>query len=284
MSNDFAKFLDDIGAEDDFATEGPRGPVKTELHPCIHCAGTGHWHPVAGRAEGGRTCYQCKGRGMIELDASRQRERTKKNAQANRKRLRTMAANEEIRRERNAALDIFGAVRSMVDWNDFAASLMEQHEAGRAWTENQIAAIKRIIAKVEETRKRKAEEAKASAPKFDLSPIREMFDAAGAHIQRPTYRAEGLVISLAPATGMNAGALYIKTPDGGYLGKLVGTAYIGDPCAQEALAKIAENPADAAVRYGRETGTCACCGRALTDPISIQAGIGPICAARFSFG
>ncbi|QPX62591.1 hypothetical protein SEA_WOLLYPOG_39 [Arthrobacter phage Wollypog] len=38
---------------------------------------------------------------------------------------------------------------------------------------------------------------------------------------------------------------------------------------------------DAAKEYGKETGTCIVCGRTLTNPDSIEAGIGPICAERF---
>lgn len=33
--------------------------------------------------------------------------------------------------------------------------------------------------------------------------------------------------------------------------------------------------------YGRQTGQCCCCGRALTNPDSIAAGIGPVCAGKF---
>lgn len=37
----------------------------------------------------------------------------------------------------------------------------------------------------------------------------------------------------------------------------------------------------ATVRYGKEIGACGQCGRTLTKPESIEAGIGPICASRF---
>jgi len=40
--------------------------------------------------------------------------------------------------------------------------------------------------------------------------------------------------------------------------------------------------ADALARYGRETGTCGCCHRTLTDPESVQLGIGPICRQRLA--
>lgn len=46
------------------------------------------------------------------------------------------------------------------------------------------------------------------------------------------------------------------------------------------LAKIAENPMDALVAYGRLTGVCGVCGRKLTDPESVRAGIGPVCAEK----
>jgi hypothetical protein len=38
---------------------------------------------------------------------------------------------------------------------------------------------------------------------------------------------------------------------------------------------------DAAKKYGQETGQCLVCGRTLTNPDSIEAGIGPVCASRF---
>lgn len=34
--------------------------------------------------------------------------------------------------------------------------------------------------------------------------------------------------------------------------------------------------------YGRRTGRCGICGRELTDPVSIERGIGPICADKFA--
>lgn len=46
------------------------------------------------------------------------------------------------------------------------------------------------------------------------------------------------------------------------------------------LRKIAADVRAAAVRYGWELGICSQCGRTLTDPESIAAGIGPICASK----
>jgi len=50
----------------------------------------------------------------------------------------------------------------------------------------------------------------------------------------------------------------------------------------ERLREFEENPLAAAKKYGKLAGRCCSCGRDLTDPVSIEAGIGPICAGRFN--
>jgi hypothetical protein len=103
--------------------------------------------------------------------------------------------------------------------------------------------------------------------------------------KRPIYRAEGLKISLAPATGANAGALYVKTDEDQYIGKVVDQQFFASRDATDehktALSVIAQSPRDAAIRYGQKTGHCACCGRALTDKTSIARGVGPICESKW---
>lgn len=47
------------------------------------------------------------------------------------------------------------------------------------------------------------------------------------------------------------------------------------------LLEAAADPLTAAIRYGKETGSCSCCGRDLTNPESIRLGIGPICREKF---
>jgi len=48
------------------------------------------------------------------------------------------------------------------------------------------------------------------------------------------------------------------------------------------IAELEANPLVAAMKYGRLSGRCCSCGRDLTDPSSIKAGIGPICATKFN--
>ncbi|XAO35593.1 hypothetical protein SEA_MORGANA_159 [Gordonia phage Morgana] len=37
-----------------------------------------------------------------------------------------------------------------------------------------------------------------------------------------------------------------------------------------------------AAAYGKRTGRCCVCGRTLTNPTSVEAGIGPVCSGRFA--
>lgn len=123
---------------------------------------------------------------------------------------------------------------------------------------------------------------------IDLTAIQSMFKSAhNKGLKTPTYRANGLILSMAPMTGRNPGAIYVKSEDHTYLGKVHGaTFYPQRECKEEhkiALYEIAANPLDAAVKYGRLTGRCACCGRTLTDKESVAAGIGPICQSKWGF-
>lgn len=49
------------------------------------------------------------------------------------------------------------------------------------------------------------------------------------------------------------------------------------------LSKIAQDPREAMLTYGREIGACGHCGRTLTDENSRNAGIGPVCAGRMGW-
>lgn len=49
----------------------------------------------------------------------------------------------------------------------------------------------------------------------------------------------------------------------------------------EVLARVEADPLGEAKRYGKESGTCCVCSRMLTDPVSIDAGIGPVCSQKF---
>jgi hypothetical protein len=70
-----------------------------------------------------------------------------------------------------------------------------------------------------------------------------------------------------------------------YLGKVTPAgcdSRLGDD-VKAIIMGAANDPLNAAIRYGKVSGSCSCCGRELTDPKSIEAGIGPICATKFGW-
>ena len=171
------------------------------------------------------------------------------------------------------------ALKELTSWNSFAASLVEQFNKRGSLSEKQTGAAVAMLMKVKAN-----QAARAEAPTVDLSNVVAMFNKAHEAIKTPKFRFEDLVISRAPDSGANAGALYVKV-DGEYAGKVKEGKWFGLRTApQDTLSKlqqIAESPLGSAVAYGRKTGTCACCGRELTKHESIDRGIGPICAERF---
>lgn len=108
--------------------------------------------------------------------------------------------------------------------------------------------------------------------------------ASAAGLKRPAMRFESFAASLAPATGKNPGAVYCKAEQT-YLGKIQnGQFFASRDCSAESRASVANamtDPLAAAIAYGRRTGACSCCGRTLSDPVSVNLGIGPICKAKF---
>lgn len=66
-----------------------------------------------------------------------------------------------------------------------------------------------------------------------------------------------------------------------YAKRLDGTRWVYDAGAVRNLSAATLASREEAAAYGKLTGVCCCCGRTLTNPDSIEAGIGPVCAAKF---
>lgn len=275
----FDNFIDSL-ADDPIPAAAKGTQVK---HPCGQCAGTG-------RYQGARIhqpkseCFACRGKGYFLTSAQ---DRAKSRASAVSRKERDMADNRETNFT-NFGEEFFTALRDIESWNTFAADLMTDHRAGKLLHQNRVRAAQSMLVKVAQKREAQAVAAAAAVKQVDLSPIREMFNAAvNAGMKKPSYRAEGLKLTLAPAHGANAGALYVVQLDAdAYQGKIMGTDYkpVRDAAAAtyDALLRIAASPLEAAVRYGRVTGTCACCGRKLDNALSVELGIGPICRQKWS--
>jgi hypothetical protein len=159
--------------------------------------------------------------------------------------------------------------------SDFARSLVDYIRRKGGLTERQLAAVQRNL-KTPEKRE------------VDLSSVEDAFATALANgLKRPKVRLADYVLSLAGPNSVNAGAIYVTTKDGCYMGKVKnGTFYASRECREESVEEIADvlqNPAESAIAYGKRVGKCACCGRELTNSESIALGIGPICAARYGW-
>jgi len=287
---DFSDLETDVNADGTFApsvkTTNPKYARKT--FTCEGCNGTGIWNSGRANRYGNAKCNTCHGTGQMVTSADDRRAKRAKAAAKKGELVKTAQADNEIAvggRERVATL------RAAADWSEFAASLMDQHGCGKAWSVKQVAAINGMLDKLDAKKAAKAEAAakrKADAPSVDLTPIKTMFDAAvAAGRKAPQYRAEGLVLSRAKDHSANPNALYVKNESGEYLGKITPDMKFqglrGTEGVLNSLLNIAANPAEAAVRYGRETGACACCGRELTNSDSIKLGIGPICKENWGF-
>jgi hypothetical protein len=163
--------------------------------------------------------------------------------------------------------------------NEFAASLGKQLKRYKQLSEGQINAVKAKLAP------------KAAPVALEVGAgvalIAEAFATALENgKKKPKLRLAGFKFSPANAEGKNPGAIYVKAGSE-YMGKIFEGKFMpvkacGDEQRAEII-KLASSPKEAAIAHGMETGTCACCGRELTDPNSIAMGIGPDCAAGYGW-
>lgn len=264
------------------------GMAKPFMEPCRKCHGSGRFTSFSGRTVG--PCYACKGQGQLSYKTSAD-DRAQNRAKAAERKARGAAA----------YLEDFAA-KHPAEWSwiegsrgsfEFAQSMHDAIAKFGDLTERQLAACANAAAKLAQ---RKAEReaqrtaAVAAAPVIDMTKIEAAFgNALASGLKAPKLRIGSLVISPAKATSTNAGALYIKSrgsyENSTYFGKILGGKFIKsrdcDAATEALILKTAEDPLAAAIAYGRETGTCSCCGAELTNKISIELGIGPICRGRW---
>jgi hypothetical protein len=168
----------------------------------------------------------------------------------------------------------------------FAASMLAALEKWGALTANQLAASERCLAgRTRAQAERQIRE--ETAPAVDCSKIEAAFAAAKASGLRK-LRLDLDVFRFKPAkeSGRNAGSIYV-TEGETYLGRITNGRFV---CTRECgedretrVVFVAGDPEAAAVAHGKSTSRCSCCGLELTDPVSIERGIGPICASRYGW-
>lgn len=289
-------FEDDFGSD---ASSAPaaRKPVNpaSSAHPtapsmnnafttsyaekCRACSGTGQFTSWSGRVVG--ECFKCKGKGerFFKTNAA---DRAAKREQAASRKLAQFDANLESFQQSQP--EVWAWIQANPTF-EFAQSLGLAVAKYGYLTENQLAAAHRCIAR-SVARQEAAQARIDNAQAVDTLKLEAAFAKASSALKAPKLRVAGLVISPAKANSKNAGALYVKSADR-YLGKIMGGKFITSrdctPEDEKNLLAVANDPVGAAIAYGRTTGSCACCGRLLTDPESVERGIGPICAERFGW-
>lgn len=174
----------------------------------------------------------------------------------------------------------------------FAGAMMTALTTWGSLTPNQFAALERTRTGQVERRasyQAQAIERAAAAPVVDLAPIEEAFQRGrSAGLKSPKLRLAEFKLKPAKSDSANAGAIYVtEQASGQYLGKVMGGKFLKvRECTDEQQARIVEvctDPKSAAIAYGRKFGVCCVCARELSDPASVAAGIGPICADNYGF-
>lgn len=231
---------------------------------CTRCNGTGRFRQF------GR-CFGCGGSGRVRASE-----------RATRARLAHGQANWQDFKDDHPSVATW--VEAKADQNDFARGCRLTVERSGDLTGPQQAAVERCMA-------REAEEGARprALAEIDVSRVKAAFDQAhAAGLKRIKLITGDIVFSRAPDTGTNPGAIYVKDRDV-YVGKIAAgkfapaKAFYDAPGTLDRILAVAADPSAAARAHGIKTGTCSCCGRLLTDPVSIERGIGPICAERFGF-
>jgi len=265
---------------DEVVASAPQDGRTTYTEICRKCGGSGRVR-IGYQYPRLETCFACKGAGKFERKTSPEARAKAKASTAARKE-RAKADNLEGFKAEHPA--VFAWLEESAPTFEFAASLLEGVRKFGSLTPGQLAAAEKAITRRNEARAARAAR-EAAAPVVDIDRIARAFDAAQTSgIKRPKLALGDFRFSLAPATGVNAGALYVKTGDL-YLGKIAGGKFTrsrdcSDAQQADILAACAD-PFAAAVAHGKRTGQCSCCGRELTNAESIALGIGPICRGHW---
>lgn len=245
--------------------------------PCRSCRGTGRFYSYTGRLVG--NCFKCKGTGKQAFKTAPEvRERSQQNV-ADAK-ARKVAAFSEAHTEE------FAWIIAKSGTFNFATEMLTALNKYGSLTERQLATVTRLMLQDRERdaqREAAKVKAEANAVAVDISPIMKAMETAMANdIKRPLLRAGEFKFAY------KGGVIYVRDRSGDvYYGKIVeGRFFASRDCTadmQTQIIEVASDPMQAAIAYGRRTGSCAICGRELTNHESIDRGIGPICAENWGW-
>lgn len=228
-------------------------------------------------------CNKCKGAGKLKTDPETRAKRKK--ARVDKKKA---ALGEYIAAH---AAEYTWAITNMSHFG-FALSMYEAVKQHGSWTEGQLAAIRKCMARdVERDKEREA--TRTAAPVITGEGFDRMLEtfasARKSGLRYPKLRIGEFTFALAGERSKYAGkALFVKHDSDGYLGRIdlegrwfpvINGSRVGIYADQ--ILKICKDPLAAAVLHGKQTGHCACCGLELTNEESVRLGIGPICREKW---
>jgi hypothetical protein len=274
-----------------------RATVPEFTEKCPKCQGSGRFISYSGRAVG--QCFACKGKGHKTFKTS-----TETRANAAQKRLDTKETRWADFAERNPLIAQW--IIASAPRFDFAANMKLAVMTYGDLTEKQMAACQKGVVRDEEYRTRKSTQATVDAVAAPVQGYPNLKSAFDALLQKGVRKAQMTVgeinISLASLSGRNPGQIYVKD-QGQYVGKIVNARFFPTRDASADLVarliKIEADPRQAVIDHARMTAEriaaarlqgdtqyslpCGCCGKDLTDPVSVNRGIGPVCAAKWDF-
>lgn len=116
-----------------------------------------------------------------------------------------------------------------------------------------------------------------------LPLVKKMYESVKTNSRKFHIHLPGVSVSTVNR-GANIGCLYIFE-NKNYVGKITDNGILKCNVSEDVkniLLDANDNLLALAKIYGHESGVCAVCHRTLSDPLSVQMGIGPICAKRLS--
>jgi hypothetical protein len=286
----FDDMADDLGAV--YASTPVAAAAKEVVYfeqNCPKCTGSGMYY---GASRYGMQCFTCKGKGKLSFKTSPATRAKAKDSAKRRATAKVDAQATKVAEWKAANPAETAWMESSAPRFEFAKSMLDALNKYGSLTEKQMATVQRLTVQSAERQAQYQVERQAkaeTAPQVSVEAIEVAFKTAkGAGIKFPKLRLEGFVFSPAGENSSNAGAVYIKNKeDGVYLGKVMGgKLFTSRDCtveAKERIVAVATDPKQAAIAYGQKFGSCAVCGRALTDSESVDRGIGPICAGKYGW-
>ncbi len=181
--------------------------------------------------------------------------------------------------------------------SDFAQSLVAQSKDNRkTLSPKQISWVYKFAEDVRSQSKKPVE-----AQVFVSNILSSMARARANGLKKPKVKLVGpndtKVKIVYMATGTNAGGCWVNLSSPTMVGYVLGGKITpsgeflvinNEVCAKQDLIKYfttVDNNFEIAVKdYGFITSSCSICGLTLTDPKSIERGIGPVCAEKYGMG